>query len=251
MNTTRELIVIKKTMVTPHMLRVTLGGNDVKSLPADLESAYVKLIFPVEKGRLTRTYTIRHQRATEIDIDFMLHEPAGLACTWAKNAKPNDVILVGGPGPKKMIVIDTDWQLLVGDMTALPAISVNLASLPENAKGYAFIEVVSEEDIQNLSHPTGIELKWIINPYPGKEEATLLNHVLTLPWPSESLSKQPSQEDVSVWAACEFNSMKLLRTFFKEQKAIKKENLYLSSYWKLGSNEDQHKVIKREDNALA
>lgn len=239
MKNARELTVIKKTMVTPNMLRITLGGEAMKTFPSEQESAYVKLIFEHEKGRLMRTYTIRHQRQSEIDIDFMLHQEAGPASSWAKQTQPNDTILIGGPGPKKMIEQNADYHLLVGDMTALPAISVNLATLPEHAQGCAVIEVVSEEDKQVLPHPTGVEIKWIINPQPGMNNEKLLDAVKALDW----LSPQ-----CSVFAACEFNSMKALRTLFKE-KGIKKDKLYLSSYWKLGSNEDQHKIIKQQDNA--
>ncbi|ETI57941.1 siderophore-interacting protein [Marinomonas profundimaris] len=235
----KEFTVIKKELVTPHMLRLTLGGESVKALPDDQESSYVKLIFPNGNERpLMRTYTIRHHRKDEIDIDFMLHEDSGPASTWAKAAQSGDTIIIGGPGPKKLIESSSDWQLLVGDMTALPAISVNLGELPYSAKGYAVIEVVSEDDIQTLKHPENIEIKWVINPYPGTDSNALLNEVKSLHW---------LDGNASVWAACEFNSMKALRDFFKNEKNISKENLYISSYWKLGINEDEHKIEKRND----
>lgn len=235
----KEFTVIKKELVTPHMLRLTLGGESVKALPDDQESSYVKLIFPNGNERpLMRTYTIRHHRKDEIDIDFMLHEDSGPASTWAKAAQSGDTIIIGGPGPKKLIESSSDWQLLVGDMTALPAISVNLGELPYSAKGYAVIEVVSEDDIQTLKHPENIEIKWVINPYPGTDSNALLNEVKSLDW---------LDGNASVWAACEFNSMKALRDFFKNEKNISKENLYISSYWKLGINEDEHKIEKRND----
>ena len=62
----RDLTVIKKGYVTPNMLRVTLGGDGMAGFPEDQESAYVKLIFPIDgddKDRvLRRTYTVRHDR---------------------------------------------------------------------------------------------------------------------------------------------------------------------------------------------
>ncbi|MGJ8648293.1 MAG: siderophore-interacting protein [Marinomonas colpomeniae] len=235
----RELIVIRKEQITPNMLRVTLGGENITTIPANQESGYVKLIFPNGNAKpLLRTYTIRHQRSDEIDIDFMLHEDSGVACTWAKKAQENDSILVGGPGPKKMIEVSSNWKLLVGDMTALPAISVNLAELPNDSKGYAVIEVISKADIQDLKHPSGMTLKWVINPYPGKNVSALLDEVKSLDW---------LEGQASIWAACEFSSMKTLRDFFKKEKTIPKEYLYISSYWKLGNNEEQHKIEKRID----
>ena len=38
--------------------------------------------------------------------------------------------MVSGPGPKKLVDMNADWFLIAGDMSALPAISVNLEKLP-------------------------------------------------------------------------------------------------------------------------
>ncbi|AKH67950.1 siderophore-interacting protein [Spongiibacter sp. IMCC21906] len=236
----RELSVIRSTQITEHMLRITLGGDSLTSLPQDQESAYIKLIFPQADSEraVMRTYTIRHQRGTEIDVDFALHDQTGPASTWAIHAQAGDRILVGGPGPKKLINHDADWYLLAGDMTSLPAISVNLSQLPPNAIGYAVIEVLSETDIQPLEHPQNIALHWVINPHSNRSDTALLSKIQTLPW----LIGQPA-----IWAACEFNSMRALRYFFR-QLNIPKTHLYISSYWKMGQNEDNHKIAKRQDS---
>ncbi|KIQ05292.1 MULTISPECIES: siderophore-interacting protein [Pseudomonas] len=236
----RTLRVISSTSVTPHMLRITLGGDEIDSFPADQESAYIKLIFPTpgSDGTLMRTYTVRHQRAEQFDVDFVLHDDAGPASQWAKDASPGDSITVGGPGPKKLVDNSADWFLMIGDMTALPALSVNLEQLPTDARGHAIIEVIDERDIQPLQHPAGVELHWLINPHPGEDSQLLVNRVRELAW----LPGRPS-----IWAACEFSGMRALRQHFREERQVDRKNLYISSYWKLGSSEDQHKLAKRED----
>ena len=45
----------------------------------------------------------------------------------------------------------------------------------------------------------------------------------------------------------EFEAMKLARQYFKEELNFEKHRLYVSSYWKRGLNEEQHKDIKRVD----
>ena len=236
----RTLQVIASTFVTPHMLRVTFGGAQIDSFPDDQESAYIKLMFPAPGGDrdLVRTYTVRRQRADQFDVDFVLHEDAGPASQWAKAARPGDSILVGGPGPKKLVDNSANWFLMIGDMTALPAISVNLEQLPADAKGHAVIEVIDAEDIQALSHPAGIELHWLVNPHPGEDSQLLVDHVRQLEW----LQGRPS-----IWAACEFSGMRALRQHLKQDRQVERQDLYISSYWKLGSSEDQHKAAKRED----
>ncbi|SIS74377.1 siderophore-interacting protein [Neptunomonas antarctica] len=237
----RTLDVMRTTYVTPHMLRVTLGGEGLNSFPANQASTYIKLIFPqpADARPLLRTYTVRQQRASEIDVDFVIHDAAGPASAWAVQATPGDRILVGGPGPKKEIDPTSDWFLLIGDMTALPAISVNIASLPHDATGYAVIEVIDASDIQALPHPENFELHWVINPITDPNGNTLLECVRQLTW---------LKGQVSVWAACEFSSMRVLRKYFKEERKEQTHQLYISSYWKLDSNEDQHKQAKREDS---
>ncbi|MEP0071500.1 MAG: siderophore-interacting protein [Marinomonas sp.] len=238
----RELIVIKKQQISTHMLRVTLGGENLSDFPQDQESGYVKLIFPNGENKpLMRTYTIRHQRPTEIDVDFVLHHDSGPASSWAVNTKLGDTILVGGPGSKRMISTPSDWYLLVSDMTGLPALSVNLEQLPEDAQGHAVIEIMDETDIQKLKHPKGIELHWIINSMPGGQSDALLDKVKELTW-AEGL--------VGIWVACEFTSMRKLRQFLKNEKQVDRQQMYISSYWKRGDNEDQHKVEKDKDAKL-
>ena len=236
----RTLHVISSTVITPHMLRVTLGGSEIDSFPADQESAYIKLAFtvPGSDESLMRTYTVRHQRADQFDVDFVLHEPAGPAAQWAKDARPGDRIVVGGPGAKKLVDNTADWFLIAGDMTALPALSVNLEQLPADAKGHAVIEVLDASDIQPLRHPAGVELHWLVNPHPGEAPQLLVDRLRELTW----LPGRPS-----IWAACEFSAMRALRKHFKEERQVDRRDLYISSYWKLGSSEDQHKVAKRED----
>lgn len=238
--TPRTLEVIRTISITPNMQRITLGGSELADFPTDQESAYIKLIFPQTKEErpLMRTYTISGQRPDEIDVDFALHAADGLASNWARSTQPGDEILVGGPGPKKLINNNADWFLLVGDMTALPAITVNIAQLPDNARGYVVLEVTTEADIQPLKSPKNIEIHWIVNITTSADTSPLLERIQQLPW----LSGQPA-----VWAACEFHSMRALRQYLKIERQLPKTYLYISSYWKIDNTEDQHKIEKRND----
>lgn len=237
----RTLEVIDNKSITPNMRRITLGGIQMQDFPKDQESAYIKLLFNQANSErpLMRTYTIRAQRDTEIDVDFVVHGHTGIASQWALEAQIGDTISIGGPGPAKLITPDADWFLLVGDMTALPAISVNLEKLPADATGYAVIEIASEADKQALIKPAGIDIIWVINDAVSATHSPLLECVQTLPWSSG----QPS-----VWAACEFHSMRQLRDYFKKTREVQKSHLYISSYWKIDRTEDEHKVDKRQDS---
>ncbi|MGJ8689666.1 MAG: siderophore-interacting protein [Gammaproteobacteria bacterium] len=239
-----NLDVIRSEYLTPNMLRVTLGGSELKNFPDDQESAYVKLLFPQlgEPRPLMRTYTVSQQRSDEIAIDFALHGAQGPASMWAQNARAGDQISLAGPGPKKLINLDADWFLFAGDMTALPSIAVNLKQLPSDALGYVVIEVVSEADIQSLTAPENIEIHWVINTRATTHKQPILERIKQLSWlPGEA----------AMWAACEFQCMRELRAYFKQERQLPKSHLYISSYWKSGNTEDQHKVAKQADAQAA
>jgi NADPH-dependent ferric siderophore reductase len=242
----RTLSLLRKSLVTPNMMRVTLGGDDLDGFPTGTDGGYVKLRLPDlhhPEETVVRTYTIRAQRTSEIDVDFALHgdgKTGGPATRWALTADVGDTITLGGPGPAKPLIEPFERCLIVGDMTALPAISVNLEKLSQAARGKAVIEIISKDDIQPLAHPAGVEIDWVINPRPGSDNV-LSNHVRNLPW-----------EDASTyaWVACEFSTMKALRTYFRDVRNLDKNELYVSSYWKNGSDEDKHRKLKQADASL-
>ena len=194
-----------------------------------------------------RSYTVAEQRSekNEIDVDFMLHSghqgiASGFAAPWSLQAKTGDEISLFGPGPAKFINLDADHFLLAADMTALPALTTNLKLLPENAKGTAFIEILTEADKQDLQKPKNINLVWVINETSGSDESLLFHEIERAEWQTGK---------VAVWAACEFKTMKKIRQYLKVKRGVEKSHLYISSYWKKGDTEEEHKVIKQADEA--
>jgi NADPH-dependent ferric siderophore reductase len=260
----RKLSVLHKEFVSTNMLRITLTGDDLSTLGQAQEGGYLKLHFVrpdclnenIEAQILSeepslrpilRTYTIRHQRynPNQIDIDFVVHD-TGPASSWANKCALGDCIYVAGPGKIKQLDPQANWYFLVGDMTALPAISVNIEGLPSDAKGYAVIEILHENDKQILQAPADFEVIWVqknllINE-DDLEQNTLIKKV-------KQLKKLPGEP--SFWLACEFNSMRNLRQYFLKDLDIDKRALYASSYWKKGVSEDEHKKIKALDAKAA
>lgn len=253
----RTLSVVSSRKLTPHMQRIVLTGEELGTFPEGSESGYIKLLFTIKGNAivsksqveamasdkpLMRTYTVRAFDAEKktLTVDFVLHaDSEGPASKWAENAKAGDKIVIVGPGPVKLVDNNADWFLIAGDMTALPAISCNLEQLPPEAKGYAVIEISSQDDRQLLSAPDGVKIQWVTRDSNSDQEE-FLNTVFDLEW----LTGEPY-----VWCACEFEAMKCLRKHFKLTRNISKRSMYISSYWKQGNSEDQHKIAKQADAA--
>ena len=239
------------------MLRITLGGEALNDFPEGQESGYIKLLFPQEgqsnfqaglKGFISdskprmRSYTIRSFSAEtqELDIDVATHGEGGPASNWAINAQTGDDISIQGPGAVKLISDTADWFFLAGDMSALPAIAVNLEKLNRDAKGYAVIEVIDADDIVDLLAPEGIEIHWVINPAPSPQKSRLADKVKSLKWLAG---------EANVWVAGEFNAMREMRKYFKKRREVSKKEIYASSYWKIGTNDEGNKAAKLLDIA--
>jgi len=234
------------------MLRLTLGGENLEGFPEGQESGYVKLLFPKDgetkmnsgiKGVLTgtkprmRSYTIRSfdPQALELNLDFVTHGDNGPASAWAMKANEGDEIAINGPGPTKLVDHTADWFFLAGDMSALPAISVNLEQLPSDARGYAVLEVIEESDIVELTCPVGIDVHWIINSHPNESNSPLADKVISLAWQNG----RPT-----IWVAGEFNAMRAMRKYFKQDRGVAKNDIYASSYWKFGATDEGNKAAK-------
>ena len=229
--------------VSRNMRRITLGGENIQDYPADQDGGYIKFFFenPAQQEPSVRTYTIRSQRENpvEIDVDFVLHGDEGPASAWAQNVNVGEIIKVGGPGPKKIPDIAADWFFLIADMTSLPAVSVNLEALPETAKGYAVIEILHEDDCQQIPIPPGMEIYWVVTHQDEAGREAVMQCVRSREW----LPGNPA-----VWGAAEFETMRALRQYFKKERGIPTSSAYLSSYWKKGLREDEHKLAKRQDS---
>ena len=243
--TIRKLNVVKASELGKSMKRITLQGDDLADFPENQESGYVKIRFPKNldneptnsnKDYDLRSYTIRafDLEKRELVLDFLLHGDSGPASKWASSVKIGDSIEIAGPGPA-ILAAPADWYLFVGDMTALPAIAVNLEKLSPESKGMALLEINSLEDKQDLRKPEGVEVRWIINtdPLTGCEDLI------------ESLNNvEITGENPYVWVAGEFELLRFARKLLKHDKALPKESLYLSCYWKIGADDPGMKKAK-------
>ncbi|MEY8880935.1 siderophore-interacting protein [Donghicola sp. XS_ASV15] len=247
----RRATVLSVTDITPHMRRVVLGGDMMQGFPEGFEGGYIKLVFldhpaSLPDSPVMRTYSIRaHDPENgEITVDFASHsDTGGVAMEWVQSVASGDEIAITGPGKVKMVPEDADWYLIAADMTGLPAALRNVEMLPDSAQGHVILEIPSAEDKQDLALPDGMSLQWVINPAPQALTHPLLDAIKSAEW----FDGAPF-----VWTACEFDTMRALRTYYRTERGVGRDSFYLSSYWRVGRSEDQHKMDKRKDaNAAA
>lgn len=244
----RQLKVRAVRRVTPHLIRVTLHGDELAGFTSPGFDDHAKLFFPDEKTGVLRLPTmgpdgpswpdgakptmrdytpLRHDaEAGTLDFDFALHD-AGPATQWAEAAKPGDLIGVGGPRGSFIVPTAFDWHLLIGDDTALPAISRRLAELPAGARAVVLAEVDSEADRTPLPSDADVELHWVYRrgaePGTGAPLLDALREV-TLP-----------PGDFHAWVACESSAAKALRAHLVDERGAHPKWIRASGYWRRGS----------------
>ncbi|MET3480197.1 siderophore-interacting protein [Variovorax atrisoli] len=243
----RKLSVKTVQRVTPHLIRVTLTGGDLAGFQSPGFDDHVKLFFPDPatgklslptmgpegpvwpEGRPTmRDYTPRRHdaKAGTLEIDFALHE-AGPATQWAEQAKAGDILGVGGPRGSFIVPTEFDWHLLIGDDTALPAISRRLAELPAGARAVVLAEIDSEADEIAFDTQAELTLKWAHRR--GTEPG--LSHVLLDALKAIELPAG----DFHAWVGCESATAKALRAHLVGERGANPKWTRASGYWRRGA----------------
>ncbi len=250
--------------LTPRMVRVTFDCADSAALADTGPDQYTKVFFPlpgqarpvvpppieVEGGVMSwyqrylampdevrppmRTYTVRAQRPElgELDIDFALHpDHAGPASDWASSAAPGDEIgLLCPPHALYCPPPDPDWQLLVGDETAIPAIGAIVERLATGAVLRAYIEVAGPDDEQRFDTGGDVRIDWV---HRGARPhgAAVVDAVCAATLPDGA---------PYAWISGEANLVKLVRRELVRERGVDKRAITFTGYWRQGRTEEDN-----------
>lgn len=238
--------------VSPHMIRVTLGGPDLQRFSPVGFDQWVRLAIPVRdetrfdnlaptfgvKGYLKyltlpkqtrpviRNYTIRQTRRdpVEVDIDFVVHGDVGIAGPWAASAEAGTEVafIDQGCGWRP---VPADWCLLAADESGLPAVAGILRDLPRDAVGHAFIELFDEADRQEVGAPEGVSVHWLTRPASADPGAVLLPAVASLDAPAGT---------PYAFAVGERALATGVRRHLVADRGVPKTHVTFSGYWRIG-----------------
>jgi len=251
--------VLHRERLSPHTVRITAGGPGFDALRLnEFTDKYAKIMFvdpglgltppydlaalreslPPDRQPVTRTYTLRRVdvEGRQLALDFVVHGDAGVAAPWAAHAEPGDILTLSGAGGAYRPDPASDWYLLAGDESALPAICSALEALPGDARGIAYLETSDPGEYLDATPPAGLEVVWLHRPQPGSRPRLLADAVLAGSW-------LPGRADV--FAHGERESMKALRAALKARLGDG-DQLSLSGYWAAGRTEDVFQSEKRQ-----
>lgn len=238
--------VVATRRVTPHLIRITVGGEQLRGFTSLGFDDHIKVFVPPEGEVLDelptlgpegpvfdkaaqpamRDYTPHHfdAAACTLQLDFALHD-AGPATAWALRAREGDRLVIGGPRSSFLIGTGFDWHLLMGDDTALPAIRRRLAELPEGSRAVVFAEVESAEDEEPFQSDAHVQVHWVLRGSADRAASSRLVDALG----AASLPEGAYH----AWVACESSDAKALRHLLLDHGADRTA-LKASGYWRRG-----------------
>jgi len=249
--------VLRRELLSPSAVRIVFGGTDLVKLASGGRDQRFKLFLPqphqravmVPRGEdwyprwraadpatraVMRTYTVREQRDGEFDVDFAVHDTvsAGPASTWARHARPGDRAVVLGPvvadngGVDFRPPQDTDWILLTGDETAVPALAGILTFLGASTAAplpvRAWIEVHDAADVRDLPRAAGAEVTWLVG-------GGVLEAVRAADLPGGT---------PYAWVAGESGVIRAIRRHLVGERGIDRHRVMFTGYWRRGATED-------------
>ncbi|MEV4137609.1 siderophore-interacting protein [Dactylosporangium sp. NPDC049742] len=248
-----DVTVLRKELLSPSAVRLVFGGADLAAFASGGRDQRFKLFLPrphqrvavVPRGEdwypqwraadpatraVMRTYTVREQRGGEFDVDFAVHDTvsAGPASTWARHARPGDRAVVLAPtvadngGVDFRPPPDTDWVLLTGDESALPALAGILAWVGRSMPVRAWIEVHDAADVRDLPRPQGAELTWLVG-------GGVLDAVRAADLPPGT---------PYAWVAGESGVVRSVRRHLVHERGIDRRRVMFTGYWRRGATED-------------
>jgi NADPH-dependent ferric siderophore reductase len=227
----RLLDVLRVERMSRGFVRVILGGADLEGFTSLSFDDHLKIFLasgeghPVEASQSDRgnmrDFTPRYfdPGKLELTLEFALHGE-GAATEWAEQAAPGQHLSIGGPRGSFVIPTDYDWQLLIGDETALPAIARRLEELPPAANVFTFIQLNDTADRRELKTKAKLTEKWI-STSPDALAGALKNFAT------------PAGEGFA-WAAGETKAIAAVRAVLVDTHGLDKDHIRAAAYWKHG-----------------
>lgn len=222
----RSLIVSDVEKITPGMLRIEFGGDDLADFVSLAPDDHIKIFVPGSGEEMERRdYTPRRYDTGDrtLVIDFAIHD-AGPVTAWALAANVGDRLEIGGPRGSAVVSNVKDW-LLIGDETALPAIGRRIEEAGSDARITAIVAVADASEHQVFQTDAQLAAHWAHRPLSEATDASALLAVL------QSVDVAPG---TFVWIAAEASVTRALRAYLVEERGYPLSWMKASGYWVKG-----------------
>lgn len=253
--------VTAKARLSPHLVRITLGGlTNYATTGIPDEYARVLIASPGESLVLPdisddwvvtfpegavepaqRVYTVSDHRtvagAVELDLDVVVHD-GGIGAAWAQRCEPGDEVGLIEPHGLYAAPRAVGWQLLVADLTGVPALARILRALQPGQCVQATVVVTDAADEIALPSPADVSVTWQVVGTENDITGALAAAVTECALPDA---------DRYVWLAGEARASRAVRRHLRRELRWPQSDFYTCGYWQI----DAEKWNRRYEEVAA
>lgn len=242
-------IVRGRRQLTPHLVTVTLGGLDGWT-STGIPDEYVRIFIPQPGTELVlpevsekrgwtfpegvlppqpRVYTISDHRIVDgdvqVDLDIALHE-VGIGSDWARTCEPGDEVGMIDPHGLYKPAAEARHQLLVCDITGLPALARILRGLDDGYRVEAHIVLTDEADRIALPSAADVSTTWEI-----VADETRVGDALRRAVCDRDLPDSAGDAGFYIWFAGEAAASRAVRKRLRRELGWPQSDFYTCGYW--------------------
>ena len=209
--------VVRRERLSDHLVRLVLGGPGLVGFASTgVPDEWVGLVVPGQFQ--SRYYTVRSWTGSELTLDVVVHD-VGLVTEWAAREVVGDTVTITEPKGSFAMPTDAGWLILVGDLTALPA----MARIAESATVPTRIWAEVPDDMSSYL-PTAVGVTWLTPPADGA--SGLAAAVEAIDWP-----EGPGY----FWMAGESAQMRAIRKHLMRERRMPSASYDVMGYWRGGA----------------
>ena len=213
-----DAVVLSRARISPHLLRLTLDVPGLES--TGIPDEWVGLVVPGQFQ--VRYYTVRSLHDDRLVLDVVVHEE-GLVTGWATGDCEGDHVVVTGAQGSFEPPADAAWLMLVGDLTAMPAMA-RIAEGLHGPEGLDRREIrIWAEVPDDLTGylPADVDVTWLQPPSEG--QSRLAEVVEAIAWP---------EGEGYFWMAGESAQMRAIRKHLMRERGLSSTAYDVMGYWR-------------------
>nr|WP_246416592.1 siderophore-interacting protein [Nocardioides luti] len=200
--------------MSEHLVRLTLGGPGLADFASTgLPDEWVGLVVPGQFQ--SRYYTVRSWAEGVLTLDVVVHE-VGLVTEWAARDVVGDRVTITEAKGSFAPPADAAWLLLVGDLTAMPA----MARIAETTDLPTRIWAEVPDELGDYLG-AGADVTWLTPP--GESSSNLAAVVETIDWPAG---------EGYFWMAGESAQMRAIRKHLMRERRLPPTAYDVMGYWR-------------------
>lgn len=206
--------VLRRDQLSDHLVRLTLGGAGLAGFESTgVPDEWVGLVVPGQFQ--SRYYTVRSWDGAELVLDVVVHE-VGLVTEWAQLDVVGQTVTITEPKGSFAMPPDAAWLLLVGDLTAMPA----MARIAETVSVPTRIWAEVPDSLADYL-PARADVTWLSPPAAG--QSRLAEVVEEIDWPAGA---------GYFWMAGESAQMRAVRKHLMRDRRLPSSAYDVMGYWR-------------------